>query len=421
MTGMAPKLLIWRLLIGGLLLLAFWRVIVLGLAEHYAMGLGSGTPDAAEKVLAWNPDHPRALAEAALLALASDPVRAIELARKASAADPGNALPLALLARAYLARGEADMADAFADRAREMMPTRVPPLIQLVEYWGERQRLDRALDLLSTVLTADPGLGESYYPRLLALVEDTSILPAFRPLTQQPPPWWDAFFAQVAKRAVKAETVSLLTAMRGESTVPLSEQERDAAVSRLLRDGDWPAAYLMWINGLNAEQRLSLGNVYNGNFELEMDGKGFNWGVRTARGVRITRQKTFGIRGEKALHLMFDGTEFRFEHLYQPLFLAPGDYEFSVEARPDRLQGRGGLRWSVYCINEDGTLLGQSKRLLGTSEWRRESFPFTVPASACAGQTLRLESEGKRLFDHKLSGEAWFDQAVVRRSRQDDG
>ncbi len=416
MTGISPRLLLWRMILGVLFLLLLWRVILLGVADHFAMGLEGGDPDAADKVLTWNSGHSVALIDEAERSLTSDPARTIELAGRASIADPGNALPLTLLARAHLQVGDTELADAFAGKARELMPTRVPPLLQLAEYWSSRNQLDRTLDILSIVLTAQPELGRSLYPRLLKLVETPSLRSAFEPLTQQPPAWWDAFYTQVAQRAVELETVAVLTTMRRDSPVPLSEAERRAAVARLLRENEWPAAYLMWVNGLSQEQRKHLGSIYNGNFELEVDGQGFGWHFPQIKDITVTRQKTFGIRGEKALHLIFEGREVRFNHLFQRLFLAPGNYEFVAQARPDRLQGRGGLQWVIHCADDESAELGRSERFLGTSEWRHVKFRFSVPQEACSGQTLRLQSTGKRLFDHKLSGEVWFDQLRIRRA-----
>jgi hypothetical protein len=411
------KSILWRVALGLLSLLILWRVVTLGLAEHFAADLGDDEPATAERVLTWNPEHVPALIDHAYRLLADDPVRARAVATRASIADPGNPMALILSAQASRRIGDLAQADALAEQALRLAPTRVPVLLQLVDYWAARDRLERTLAVMGVALTARPDLGATLYPRLLRVAEEPALRSAFAPLTQRPPPWWDAFYAHVADRALTLDTVAVLTTMRRESSVPLSQSERRAAVSRLLREGEWSAAYLMWVNGLSAEQRGHLGSVYNGDFELPLGSDGFDWVARPVKGVSVARRKTFGIRGEKALHLVFGGREFAFDHLSQRLFLAPGDYEFFTDVRPDRLQGRGGLQWVVQCSGPETAELGFSDRFLGTSEWRRADFRFTVPPMRCEGQTLRLKSGGKRLFDHKLAGEVWFDRVGIKRVR----
>jgi tetratricopeptide (TPR) repeat protein len=406
---------LWRAGLALIAALVIWRVTVLGVAEHYAEG--DGGPASAARALAWDRNNATALYESARAVLATDPDQAMDLARRAFAASPVDARPLLVLAQAHLALGEPVQADRLAEQAGRLVPTRVSVLLQMARYWGDRGRVDRSLAALSDALTASPALSRDLFPALLRLAEDPLARDAFTPITAQPPPWWDGFYAYLAQRAVALETVAAFTTLRRQSPVPLSGEERDAAVERLQRENEWPAAYLMWVNGLDPERRRHLGSVYNGGFEAEVTERGFDWHLPRIKGAKAARQHTYGVRGERALRVIFEGREMRFRHLYQPLFLAPGNYAFHALARPDQLQGRGGPVWTVRCVAGDKPLLGNSERYLGSSEWRRSDFRFSVPEEGCSGQLLRLESTGTTSYDHRLEGEIWFDQVAIRRIR----
>jgi hypothetical protein len=154
--------------------------------------------------------------------------------------------------------------------------------------------------------------------------------------------------------------------------------------------------------------------VFNGGFELPVTNQGFDWRLPNIKGaVRSTQDETYGVSGERALHLVFEGREFRFNHLYQQLFLNVGTYRFTVRTRTDSLEGRGGLMWSIACAATPAELLGETDRLLGTNEWRWLTMEFAIPDATCDSQVLRLQSTGDRLYDHKLEGHAWFDRVQI--------
>jgi hypothetical protein len=82
--------------------------------------------------------------------------------------------------------------------------------------------------------------------------------------------------------------------------------------------------------------------------------------------------------------------------------------------RTESLETQGGLKWVLRCLVPDTRSLGESERFLGSNEWRDFGFEFEVP-EACRMQEIRLESAGKRPFEHKIDGGAWFDRLAVRR------
>lgn len=407
-------LIFWRVLLvlgAGLIV---WRSASVGLATHYAERFEDGDAAAAEKARAWASGQPEAaLAEAAAL-VDQDPSAAQARLREVYRDDPTNPRALLLLARLAREQGDDEAADALVEQAIRLAPAKPSVLMQAARYWVERGELEKAVGYWSDVLEADPALAERIFPVLLRLTEDPRAQAVLRPLADSPPSWWDRFFAEVAQRALEVETVRALYGLRRASETPVTAAERRAYVARLQREGRITEAYLVWVNGLTPEERRHLGLLFDGGFELEPGQGGFGWRAPRARRVELRNAATYGIEGARALYLRFGGRERRFRHLFQRLYLDPGNYRVSGRVRPDGLDTLGGLRWQVNCLLPDRQQLAESERFLGASDWRAFSFEFAVP-DACRYQEIRLVSSGRRAFEHKVSGEIWLDGMTIRK------
>jgi hypothetical protein len=171
------------------------------------------------------------------------------------------------------------------------------------------------------------------------------------------------------------------------------------------------------VSGLGGEQRRQLGFLHDGGFELEPSNWGFDWRIRSMPQALVDRGTTYGIDGEKALHLLFRDYRGRFEGVSQFLFLDPGHYRLSGRVSTDSLESRGGIRWGVRCLLAEPRELGASERFLGANEWRDFAFEFEVPDS-CVLQELRLVSAGERRFEHRITGGAWFDRLMIGKVRK---
>ncbi len=400
-----------------IILFAAWRMLATGLAEHYVELALDGEIDAIDKALSWNSDHPRALYLKADAISGTEPEKAEALLQESIYQNPADARSLALLGQLLYRKGDLERSDYLMEKAEQLMPANQWNRLAIADYWLKREKLDKAIDNWSAAMVTRPNLRKDIFPVLLKVAEQEALRPNLQPLTDNPPSWWDAFFAYLASKALHIDTVEAVNLMRHGSATEISMDERKALVGRLKKDQLWPEAYLAWVNGLDREEQRHLGSVFNGGFELPLRREGFGWyAPQKLDGVEIRRQHTYGIGGERALHLIFKGREMRFHHLYQPLFLAPGEYVFRANVRPDRLNGRGGLQWRVECAGSPRVTLGESGRFLGTSEWARADIQFTVPAdNSCPGQVLRLVSTGRTTYDHKLEGEIWLDQVAIRR------
>jgi len=401
-----------------------WKIIALGLS-NYAMDQVDGPNKsaklgeqdrqaAANRALQWEPFNRRALFVQAVGNMDKNPELAQQQLQQLVRKNPGDGQAMVLLAVLALQKKEEKRADRLMMLATRLMPANGPVHLDAAGYWWQRKNISLALQHWSAALSIDSAHSKTIYPILLAIAENDKARPALQGIIKNPPQWWSGFFTFLSQRAIRNETVELVYLMRRKASTPLQPEERLAYIQRQRRDGNFTRAYLSWLNGLDKEQRGQLGQLYNGNFELDISNSGFGWYSRPIKGVEVKQDFTTDTIGKRALHLRFENREIRYTNLYQPLFLRPARYQLRGRIQLERLDGRGGLQWVVQCTGKKPKILGKSDRFLGSSGWQVFTVDFTVPKRNCIAPELRLTSTGLRTFDHKLEGGVWFDAMAIR-------
>lgn len=406
----------WRglvILIAGFLA---WRIIVSGLAGHALEQLRNGDTAAAQRVLSLMPGQPEALYQEAMALLPTDGVGAEVQLANAYRRNPARARPLMALADLALARDELERADALVEAAVKLEPANHAIHRGAAVFWLNRGQLELGLQHLSQTLEAWPGPNQDLLDIFVRFAEDPAIRIALKPLAQNPPPWWPAFFQRLAQRALNVDAVRFAYGLRTlASRIPVAPEERQAYIQRLLKEGLITEAYLTWVNGLSPAERKHMGLLHNGSFELPLGKEVFDWQWSPHRQVVVRTAATVGVAGERALQLIFRGQKGRFQHLHQALYLDPGTYRLSGKVQLDSLTSQGGLRWTLRCLQPRQVVLGESDRFLGSEKWRGFKLDFEVPED-CQLQEIRLESAGRVSLEQKISGEIWFDDLAVRRT-----
>ncbi|WP_295384897.1 hypothetical protein [uncultured Thiodictyon sp.] len=406
---------LWRaVLLLGLAALA-WRITAVGVAGRAVGTLDTVGEAAARQALDWYPGQAAALYRLGVGSLRRDGGAAERLLAAAYLHNPTDQRALVMLAGIALGRGESGRADALVEQAGVLRP--VDPWVQqdLGRYWLERGQPQRAFQHWALALEANPRLSSALFATFRQLLKEPAMHDAFASLTRAPPPWWNTFFTDTAKRAETVESVRQLYRMRRESTeVPLTYPERQAYFERLLRDGLIEEAYLAWANSLNAEQRQRLGPLFNGGFEGSLTGLGFDWQVGKVDRAEIAPAHAEG-DDRQALRLRFRLLREPFDQLAQPLFLSAGAYAVAGSFRSRDLMSEGGFRWVVRCRAPAQTLLGESARIFGAEPWTPFRFEIEVPGD-CLYQEIRLVSADASGLDKTLTdGELWFDDMSIRR------
>lgn len=389
--------------------LLVWRIFSTNLAELFVQQAEVAGSDGTIR----GPDRqPEWLYQQALFQMERDPPEAERLLRAAAWANPTDARFYLALAELWATDRRLPLAVGLVEFADALGPLRSPVLIGSADFWQRQNRLDRMLARWNTLLQTRSEFADRLYPNMLAFAEDPERRDLLRPLLAESPQWWESFFAYAARAAKQTDTVVFLRQNRPSGDEPPSQKEQSAYLDRLWRDARWQEAYRVWREGLTERQAKELGHLFNGGFELPLGGTGFDWRISPVRGVRVETAPTYGMRGDKALHLTFDGQRARFQHVLQHLVLAPGRYRLQGWVRPDSLQAERGLRWRVGCA-PDGPLLAESERFLGLDEWRMFVVDWVVPETACPAQILRLELEGRAELDFEAKGGIWFDDLAI--------
>jgi len=414
-SSVKSVLLAWRILLVVLAMLVAWEILASGITGYYLQLTKEGDTEAARKLVVTSPLQPEALYGKALEILEKDPTGATAMLKRAYAGNPSAAAPLLALAGIAQQSGDHEQAAALIEKAAQIRPSDSNIQRSAGNYWAAQGNLDAAMKHWTRALEASPRASTELFPILLKLAEQPHARAVFVPLAASPPSWWERFFAETARRALDLETVRTLYGYRRTAhRTPITREERNIYIQRLMKDGKVPEAYLTWVNGLDKAELSYLGILNNGSFELEPTSAGFDWHLQRTGHVIAATDTTAGVEGAKALHLMFRQREKPFRHVYQPLFLDPGTYRVRGNVRVDSLDSKGGLKWVVRCLTPEPSDLGESERMLGSSQWRDFSFEIKVP-DACTAQEIRLVSAGTRDFEHFANGGIWFDRMSMRK------
>lgn len=408
LKGWAPHILFISLLI-----IAADRILVTNLSDLYLDAMYDGDITALDKALSWDGDN----GEALYLKARQLKDNKLSILQRALFHNPADMRPLSMYAQA-LAEGQSNsqLADYFMNMTSDRMPADRLVRLQSAAYWIDKENLGKAVEEWRYALSIDVSLKDQLFPIFLKISESDQVLVALKQLTESPPDWWVDFVKYVASNSSSARALIDLVHMRHNSSVSLTPDEREAVVGGLMKYRSWDMAYLLWVDGLTIKEKQYLSGLYDGGFETGNSNNGFGWHLMPVKGITSRIKYTSNGDGEglKSLYIHFRGTETRFKHVYQYTLLPPGAYHFSAKERTGLLEGRGRLRWTIYCANNTDKIIGNSELLLMSKEWREIDFSFEVPEDGCRAQLVRLETVGKHPFDHKLMGSIWFDRLAIR-------
>jgi tetratricopeptide (TPR) repeat protein len=400
----------WLLAIALMAVFVAWRVLGLGMAETAARHQPEVAP-------LWRSDQARALRQ--LSQAASDAGRLHEAAENARGAIRANPLD----GRAYAALARALTVDDVPDTALASIAARRWPLdpgahAALADHHLREGRLQDALPHYDALLRVDPESRDIVFPLLLELLTRMAEPAALAEWLGQGTPWRSRFLAHAAREIEDPAPMHHLMQALHATEAPPGESELRAWLARLERDGRFMDAYFSWLQALPPERLEGLGNLYNGNFQWEIGGYGFDWRIGRVPGATIERAPAGGAEGDHALRVAFQHQRVDFRHLSQLLVLPPGAYSMSGRVRLDALRNERGLIWQVQCVSPGSMRLGSSEPFRGASPWRGFSFDFEVPAEGCPAQWLRLELDARAAADRFIGGEVWFDALRIWRRRE---
>lgn len=400
---------IWGMSLLPMLVLAVC-IIRLGLAD----ALAERDADAA---IGWWPDHVEARVQIAAKAAEQGAYPlAAGLARAVLADAPLTGLAHRVLARIAEREGDEAGAEPHFLRTVRHAPRDRPSRAWLANYYAARGNFQSALDQTDQLLRVAPVQLPQTMPLLASFAANPEARVALlRKLGEQAPPWRVAFLQWLLRQPDAMASITALMSPLRSAPHPLTLVERNAWLERLMQEKRFGEAQFLWIESLTAERREYLGNVFDGGFELPAENSGFGWYFRQVAGATIHQDAGIGIKGQRALVIDFHDRRVPFAHVTQRLALPAGHYLLEGRVRVDGVRNERGLLWSLRC--DDGRVIADTERFMGSSPWHDFGVEFERPAEGCEGQSLLLRLDARIAPEQMIGGRIWFDQLRIKSHR----
>jgi tetratricopeptide (TPR) repeat protein len=393
----------WLLLIV-LVALIGWRILATGLSDRLAA-------EHPEQALQWDSNN-----AAALLALAQQqlarhqPGDARQTARRLLQVDPLAGHGFVVLSNAAEAEGNESLAMMLRSIAVRRAPHDVGPRAWLAGEQLKDGRYAEALDGIDRILRIAPAQYEGLFPVLINLARRPDFAEALSAKLAEHPAWRSSFVETLLGSAGQEEMDQVFSALQHRGDLDSSELNR--WIDRLAAVGKWGEAYARWASELPLGKTSQLSRVYNGGFESEPSGHGFDWRIGNSAGVIVERAAVADAKGSYAARLTFLGRRVDVIPLDQWLVLAPGSYRLHLRARARDLRSDRGLQWTIRCLDTD-TELAASERMNGTFDWQEKEMDFVVPDSGCQAQDLGLHNSAADGPARIVLGTIWFDDIAI--------
>ena len=346
-------------------------------------------------------------------------VRALALA--ALAKDPLNARAYRMLGQVASQEGDDVQAERFMTLAvqRSMRET-------IAVHWLLRRAIDtsnytRAAEHIDLVLRTYPQLRDAIMPSFAQVAEAPDGSAAIKAVLALNPPWRKPVLSALPAVISDARTpLTLLMHLKSTPHPPTAAEIKDY-LAFLLGKKFYELAYDTWLQFLPDEQFGAAGNVFNGRFQFPLSGLAFDWAIAARSGVTVDIVPLKETKGEpdanegRALSVEFNTGQVDFPGVTQTIMVRPGSYEFKGRFK-GTIVGRRGLKWQIACLEKPAMKIGESSMMLsGSSTWQAFSFPFTVEASACGAQQIKLELDARSASERLVSGTMMFaDIEIVR-------
>jgi hypothetical protein len=276
------------------------------------------------------------------------------------------------------------------------------------------RRYSEAMSNIDIMLRTSPDQGAQVFPIMAGLANNSVFALALAHTLSAEPLWragmLDVLLAHGSDVAVNQVHAALQT------SGGLSPQETGRWVDRLLAEGRFGEAYSYWASGLSLAPGAPLPLVYNGGFETEPTGTGFDWRITRTPGVVTERVDDSGATGSFAMKLTFLGSRVPLINFEQRLFLAPGTYQLHFRALAQSLHSDEGLQWMITCDGKSQLLLTGSP-IEGSFGWKAFASEFTVSAMDCLSQRLYLHNPGAAAAGKTVSGDLWLDDVTITQHR----
>ena len=154
--------------------------------------------------------------------------------------------------------------------------------------------------------------------------------------------------------------------------------------------------------------------VFNGGFEDDIAGGGFDWRQTDAEGAAFDYDTEEKHSGNRSARLSFDGTKnMDYTGLFQWVLVAPSTrYRFQGFLRSDQISTESGMRFEIFDPKSPKDLDVLTQNETGTLPWTMEQADFTTgPQTRLI--IIRVARKPSQRLDNKLRGTLWIDDVTL--------
>lgn len=305
------------------------------------------------------------------------------------------ALPLAfepffVAARTAEQRGDLRRAIALMEEARHRRPSYPAVRMQLMIYYTKAERFREAMAEVDVILRRNAELRPALLPELTKLIADPRGREALARILATEPSWREDFFNIAGTRKIDpADARDLYQRVRALKRGGDVRLERQLILQAQASSGDHAGARQTLLAALPERERAANRFLFDGSFRGVSAPKPFGWEFED---MDVGRAEPAKNGGRTYLDVAYFGGR-AVTLAEQVLALRPGRYTLRAIARSDNGVSSGTLSWNVSCLPSRNPAIGSLDLSRAGSADRRFAAAFTVPATGCPSQSLRLLAE----------------------------
>jgi hypothetical protein len=395
------------------LLVTLFLVAAFIAADTTGHNLAGSDPDGALLLAPWEPVALDELAQRQLASPSGELKPVEDLARRALLFDPLNSRALSLLGMVAERKGDLVRAEALMSLSAARSWRNPEAHVWLFGQAIRRGKFEEALVHADGLLRLYPGssptafsISTTTFPVLALFGLDPRGVTALEGALAVNPPWRHEFLSRVIVNGANDRLMTQLYRSLIRSSQPPTAGEMKPYLDRLIQAGRFDEAYQEW-RATRSQAATPAQYPYNGDFEAPLDGSPFNWVFDYVSGAEIQITQAPDREKGRALRVEFSGARASLGRVGQLLMLAPGNYRLELAERASRLRTERGLVWQISCA-ESRSVLAETNPLMGTVAWTDLKVTFSVPASDCEAQWLKLIIPARTPSESETEGEAWF-------------
>lgn len=309
------------------------------------------------------------------------------------------------LSEMFVENGEKQKALATLERISELTPLSISYLWEesiLALRLGDESM---AMKDLNIVAKADPGKRNRVFDVCWEVIGDPELILS-NVISDET---LSDYLGYLISKGKLDETFPVWKRMKLIGTVP--DEVAFSYIEFLIGKDRGPQAFSIWSGMFGKREGDSL--IWNGGFEKEPLGKGFDWRIQKTDGVGIDFDWRRRFQGTRSLRLEFDGRHnVDFYHVYQIVPVEPDtDYLLTSYMATQEITTTNGIAWEVLC-HPKGGMVKATEPLTGTTGWKRVELSFHTFAD-CKSVLLRLRRYESMKLDKYISGTAWVDDVKL--------